>query len=172
MDAAVAAVGQDPAVLATQHLDRGAPIMDRVVAIARPAPRRLDDAPVAPTNENLTESSAMKTGDATASVAAWSTPWQGLRTGPSSAIIADEVAPSRRLWRQWHSQLANRHATRIAGQLLGQRPGSFWRRATAVHIGLLHMWSGSARQNQVTCMHGSCVTTWGVVGARCQGPGC
>jgi len=35
VDAAVAAVGQDPAVLATQRLDRGASIVDWIVAIAR-----------------------------------------------------------------------------------------------------------------------------------------
>jgi len=49
----LAAIGQDPAVLATQRLDRAAAIMDRVVAIARPAPRHLDAAQVAPTDENL-----------------------------------------------------------------------------------------------------------------------
>jgi len=47
-------------------------------------------------------SSLMKTGDATARVAhAWSTPWQGSKTGASSAIVADEVAPGllrRPLW--------------------------------------------------------------------------
>ena len=43
-DPAVAAVGQDPAVLAARHLDRGSAIMDPVVAVARSAARDLDDA--------------------------------------------------------------------------------------------------------------------------------
>ena len=52
-DSTVTAVGKDSAMAAAEGLDRRVSVVDRVIAVARPASRNLDDAQVVPTDQYL-----------------------------------------------------------------------------------------------------------------------